>query len=290
MQKITHKPVLLKETINLLKIESNQKYLDCTLGALGHALEIAKKGGKLFGIDQDPEAIKRAKTRLENTCLKAEFKLLHCNFSNLLEAAKKFQVQSFSGILFDLGLSSEQIADPGRGFSFKISAPLDMRASKELSVTAADLVNGLHKGELSELFSKFGQEQYHLAIANHIVRARRSKPITTSLELADLVAKVKKTRGKIHPATKVFQALRIVVNDELNNLKTALPQAVKLLKPKGRLVIISFHSLEDKIVKNFFKQNKHLKILTDKPITPSEEELKNNPRARSAKLRAATKI
>ena len=169
-----------------------------------------------------------------------------------------------------------------------------MRADPNLKVTAADLVNGLHKGELSELFERLGQEQYHLKIANAIVRARKQKPIKTSLELADLVSLVKKHRGsasrRTHPATKVFQALRIAVNDELNNLKTALPQAVSLLEPKGRLVVISFHSLEDKIVKNFFKESKDLKILTKKPITPSEEELKLNPRARSAKLRATQKI
>ena len=288
MAKIIHKPVLLKETIDLLKIESNKNYLDCTLGSGGHAVKIIKKGGKLFGLDQDPEAIKRAKDRLEKSCLQAD--LLHLNFSKIEEAAKHFKVRSYAGILFDLGLSSEQLEDETRGFSFLHDAPLDMRADSSLKVTAADLVNGLHKGELSELFNAFGQEQYHLKIANAIVRARKQKPIKTSLELADLVSLVKKLKRKTHPATKVFQALRIAVNDELNNLKTALPQAVSLLEPKGRLVVISFHSLEDKIVKNFFKESKDLKILTKKPITPSEEELKLNPRARSAKLRATQKI
>ena len=290
MAKIIHKPVLLKETIDLLKIKSNKNYLDCTLGSGGHAVEIIKKGGKLFGLDQDPEAIKRTQNRLEKSCSQADFKLLHLNFSKIDEAAKHFKVRSYAGILFDLGLSSEQLADENRGFSFQTNAPLDMRADPNLKVTAADLVNGLHKGELSELFERLGQEQYHLKIANAIVRARKQKPIKTSLELADLVSLVKKLKRKTHPATKVFQALRIAVNDELNNLKTALPQAVSLLEPKGRLVVISFHSLEDKIVKNFFKESKDLTILTNKPITPSEEELKLNPRARSAKLRATQKI
>ena len=165
-----------------------------------------------------------------------------------------------------------------------------MRTDPNLKVTAADLVNGLNKGELHELFQKLGQEHYSLPIADSLVRSRRQKPINTTLELAQLLARVKSRRGKIHPATQVFQALRIAVNDELNNLTKALPQAVELLRPHGRLIIISFHSLEDRIVKNYFKTNQHLKILTKKPIQPSIGEINQNPRSRSAKLRAAEKI
>ncbi len=285
-----HQPVLLHEAIDLLKVEKDNNYLDCTLGSAGHALEIVKKGGNLFGIDQDPQAIKRARNRLSHSCLKAEFNLQVGNFNHLEELTSSFKVKSFNGILFDLGLSSDQLDDPKRGFSFLRDAPLDMRADQNLTVTATDLVNGLHQGELSKLLDTFGQETYHQAISHQIIKQRQVKPITTTIQLADLVSKVKRHRGKIHPATKTFQALRIAVNDELNNLKAALPKAVKLLKKNGRLVIISFHSLEDKIVKNFFKDNQQLNILTKKPITPTEEELTKNPRARSAKLRASEKI
>ena len=290
MAKIIHKPVLLNKAIDLLKVESGKKYLDCTLGSGGHALEILKKGGKLYAIDQDPEAIKRAKNRLSKTCLKADFNLEVGNFKNLNKLASNFKVKSFDGILFDLGLSSDQLDDPKRGFSFQAEGPLDMRADKSLTVTAADLVNGLHKGELEKLLETYGQESYGKVIAKNIVEARNQEPIKTTIELADLVSRVKRHKGKTHPATQTFQALRIAVNDELNNLKLSLPQAANLLSKNGRLVIISFHSLEDKIVKNFFKETKQLKILTKKPITPTEEELKINPRARSAKLRAAEKI
>jgi 16S rRNA (cytosine1402-N4)-methyltransferase len=287
---IFHQSVLLKEAIEALNIRQNQPYLDCTLGSAGHAEEIIKKGGKLFGIDQDPMAVQRSKTRLDSSCPQAEFHLEAYNFNHLNKAAKHFKVKAFAGIIFDLGLSSEQLADPKKGLSFQSNAPLDMRTDPNLSVTAADLVNGLHKGELSELLNKYGQEQYHLAIANHIVVRRQREPIKTTGELADLVSQAKKQRGKTHPATQTFQALRIAVNDELNNLKKALPQAVKLLSSQGRLVIISFHSLEDKIVKNFFKGEKSIKIKTLKPITPSQEEIHSNPRSRSAKMRVAEKI
>ncbi len=287
MEKIIHKPVLLHEAIDLLKVEPGKSYLDCTLGSAGHSIEILKKDGKLFAIDQDPQAVKKARNRLRKSCSKAEFQLKTHNFNHLLEAAESFKVKSFDGILFDLGLSSDQLDDPQRGFSFLNDAPLDMRADKSLTVTAADLVNGLHKGELSQLLEQYGQETYHQAIAKRIVDTRKAKPIKSTIELADLVSEVKRYQGKTHPATQTFQALRIAVNDELNNLKNALPQAVRLLKKKGRLVIISFHSLEDKIVKDFIKGELKLTNLTDKPLTPSQEEITSNPRSRSAKLRAA---
>ncbi len=294
---ILHQPVLLHEVIDLLNIQPQQVYLDCTVGSAGHAIEIVKKGGRLYGLDVDPKALNRAKERLTelSTRLSASggnafFRLYQFNFSRLKEFAKQVNLTAVSGILMDLGLSSEQLADKTRGFSFNLDAPLDMRADPNLKVTAADLVNGLNKGELHELFQKLGQEHYSLPIADSLVRSRRQKPINTTLELAQLLARVKSRRGKIHPATQVFQALRIAVNDELNNLTKALPQAVELLRPHGRLIIISFHSLEDRIVKNYFKTNQHLKILTKKPIQPSIGEINQNPRSRSAKLRAAEKI
>jgi len=285
-----HQPVLLKQSINGLNIRPNKIYFDCTLGSGGHAVKIIKKGGKLYGLDVDPQAIERTKEHLKKACPGAFFHLRQANFSKLEKVAKELSLTSVAGVLIDLGLSSEQLADKSRGFSFNLDAPLDMRADPSLKITAADLVNGLHKGELNDLFKKYGQEQYSLAIASSIVRARQQKPIKQTLELAKIVAKVKHQRGKIHPATKVFQALRMAVNDEINNLKKVLLQATKLLEPSGRLVVISFHSLEDRQVKNFIKENNDLKNLTLKPIIPEEKEILKNPRSRSAKLRIAEKI
>ena len=290
MSKFLHQPVLLKESLTLLNIKPKKAYLDCTLGSGGHTVEIIKKGGKLYGLDIDPKAIKRTKERINQVCPDAFYKLKLGNFSKLKEHLQDFKLTSVSGILMDLGLSSDQLEYKDKGFSFQYDSPLDMRVDASLGVTAKDLINGLSKNELVKLFKKYGEEQYALSIANHIVLRRRQSPINTTLELANLITKVKRKRGGIHEATKVFQALRIAVNDELNNLKTALPQAYDMLEKNGRLVVISFHSLEDKIVKNFFKENRGLNILTKKPITVSQEELRLNPRARSAKLRAAFKI
>jgi len=286
---VKHKPVLLDQVLQFLKVKPGESYLDCTLGSAGHSLEILKKGGHLYGLDIDPLALKRAKTKLNKFAPENSFHLTKANFNQLKALAKKLGVTTLAGILMDLGLSSEQLADINRGFSFNLNSPLDMRADPDYQVTAADLVNGLNKGELQELFQKLGQEQHSLKIAKAIVNTRLNSPIITTKQLADLVLSVKKRRSKIHPATQVFQALRIAVNDELNNLKAVLPQAVDLLKPKGRLVVISFHSLEDKIVKDFIKSHPKLKNLTPKPITPSREEIVENPRSRSAKLRCAEK-
>ncbi len=279
-----------------MAVKPGEVYLDCTLGSAGHALEIIKAGGRLYGLDIDPEALKRSKERIFKVCPNAFFKAKLENFSQLAAVAQEFGLTAVAGILLDLGLSSEQLADPNRGFSFNSDAPLDMRASPDYQVTAADLLSGLNKGELYELFTKLGEEQHSLSIADLIVRTRLAKPITTTKQLAEIVMKAVSKRQdlsahwRIHPATKVFQALRIAVNDELNNLKAVLPQAVALLKPGGRLAVISFHSLEDRIVKNFIKNEKKLINLTKKPIMPSDEEIKANPRSRSAKLRVAEKL
>lgn len=296
-----HQPVLLKEAIEFLNIKPGEAYLDATLGGGGHAQAIIEAGGQLFGLDQDPLALNLTRGRLKNACPDGFWQLELGNFAHLKKAVQAFKVKTFKGILFDLGLSSDQLADQERGFSFQIDSPLDMRMDPELKVTAADLIKVLNKGELNELFKKLGEEQRALRIADAIVRAREQAPIKTTKQLADLIISLvsrqaaganKGRRGKIHPATKVFQALRIAVNDELNNLKTALPQAVELLKPKGRLVVISFHGLEDGIVKRFFKseKDKKLKILTKKPLQPSLAELRENRRSRSAKLRAAERL
>lgn len=291
-----HIPVLKSEVLEFLKVEKNKKYIDATVGGGGHAEAILKKGGLLLGIDQDEEVLKRTSERLsrarpKDACL---WRLAQGNFVELEEIAKKNGFSQVDGILFDLGLSTYQLQSLERGFSFK-SEFLDMRMDPDhQKVKASDLINGLTEGELYELFTKFGEEHRARQIARVICLARRIKPIQHSSELVKIIENVYgKTKGRIHAATKIFQSLRIAVNDELNNLKQALPQAINLLRPEGRLVILSFHSLEDRIVKNFIKDKEKLgriKILTKKPIRPNINEIMFNPRSRSAKLRVAEKI
>ena len=284
-----HTPALLKEAIGGLNVKAEEKYIDCTLGGMGHSLEILKRGGEVLAFDVDPEAIENAKKNLSNLSKGTNLKLARGNFKDLEKIAKENGFEKVSGILFDLGVSTHQLLKEERGFSFNTDAVLDMRMDPNLTVTAKDLINGLQKEELYELFTKLGEEHNAWGISRAIVRARTVKPIETGRELAEIIGGA---RGKVHPATNVFQALRIAVNDELNNLREALPQTLELLEKDGRLTILSFHSLEDRIVKNFFKENEEkgiFKIITKKPITPSEKEILLNPRARSAKLRIAEK-
>ncbi|OGY29015.1 MAG: 16S rRNA (cytosine(1402)-N(4))-methyltransferase [Candidatus Woykebacteria bacterium RIFCSPHIGHO2_12_FULL_43_10] len=284
---IVHNPVLVGQVIDFLIVSTGKKYLDLTVGAGGHSLEIIKRGGRVLGIDLDPEILARARQVLGNQAT-----LVEGNYKDADLIAKENGFEKLDGILLDLGLSSFQLDSPERGFSFRFDAPLDMRMSPELGVRAVDLVNGLNVGELEELFMKLGEEKQARRIAKEIVGSRVDHKITTTTELAEIVKKVKKVSfGKhIHPATQVFQALRIAVNDELNNLREVLPKASSLLGKDGRLVVISFHSLEDRIVKDFFKSSSELKVLTEKPITASEEEVGLNPRSRSAKMRVAEKL
>lgn len=290
-----HKPVLLKEVIQYLAVKRGEKYIDATIGGGGHSQKILAFGGKLLGIDCDPEAIKAARNRLSTACPNASWRLVQGNFVHLKKIAQENNFTQIAGILFDLGVSSHQLKTPERGFSFNLEGPLDMRMDPSLPVTAADLVNGLNQGELVKLFTKLGDERYSRRIAEAICCARRRGPITTCNQLAQIIIKARPKRGKFdrtHPATRCFQALRIAVNDELNNLKKALPQALDLLKNHGRLVVISFHSGEDRLVKEFFRAKQargELKILTKKPIKPTPAEIGQNPRSRSSKLRAAEK-
>ncbi len=294
MPRLFHKPVLLKEAIEFLNVRAGEKYIDATVGGGGHSAAILKAQGEVLGIDCDPEAIKSAREYLSSACPNTSWQLARGNFKDLKDIAIAYGFTPVAGILFDLGVSSYQLETAERGFSFNLEGPLDMRMDPALKVTAADLVNGLTQTELGELFFKFGEERYARRIARAICRERQLKPITTCDELARIILRVRR-RGRFdrtHPATRCFQALRIAVNDELNNLKAALPQALKMLKPAGRLVVISFHSLEDRIVKNFLKLaagEGKLEILTKKPIRPTAEEIKTNPRSRSAKLRAGEK-
>lgn len=295
----SHIPVLLKKVIEGLKIEKGKKYIDATVGQGGHTEEILRRGGQVLGIDYDPEAIgyTRRRWKVESRRWKIDeinLVLVRGNFKDLKKIALSNNFNRVSGIIFDLGVSTEQLLTPERGFSFRFEAPLDMRMDPTLSVTAADLINGLNKGELYELFSRLGEEKRARAIARAVIFTRALKPITTTAQLVRVVEMVYgKKRGRIHPATKVFQALRIAVNDELNNLRVSLPQTVELLEKGGRSVVISFHSLEDRIVKQFFKSESEkgrLEILTKKPIRPTFEEIRANPRCRSAKARIAEKL
>lgn len=290
-----HSPVLLKEVLGYLDLKKDKAswYVDATLGDGGYSVEILKAGGKIIGIDVDPVALGRAGARfkeLGNLVEDEDYKLVTGNFRDLKELVLQTDIKS---IIFDLGVSSLQLDSPERGFSFQRLGPLDMRMDPNLAVSAADLVAVLSKEELYELFQKFGEEQNAFRYAKALVRARElNGNLTTTEDLARAIERVAGRRGKIHPATKVFQALRIVVNDELNALTEALPQALGLLKKDGNLLVISFHSLEDRIVKNTFREweDEDLgTILTKKPIEATEEEVSENPRSRSAKMRVFKK-
>lgn len=304
MLAVAHKPVLLKEAIEALAIQPGGRYIDCTLGGGGHAksiLEHSAPGGQLLGIDADPEAVRTAAANLSHFVNSAL--LVNDNFVNLDEICRRYNFYPVHGILFDLGLSSLQLEDDPRGFSFQREAALDMRFDPDQQIAAADIVNSYSETDLSSLLRSYGEEPYSHRIARAIVHAR---PLTTTTQLAAIVEEaVGGRKGRIHPATKTFQALRIAVNQELEHLEEALRKTIDLLGHGGRLVVISYHSLEDRIVKHFIQreakdcicpphipvcQCKHtasLKIINKKVITPSEEELKQNPRSRSARMRIA---
>jgi len=300
----THLPVLLEETVRALAVQPGGRYIDGTLGGGGHAaaiLERSSPGGQLLGIDADPEAIRVAGTRLgvyRNSTL-----LVNENFINLQAVCLKHDFQPVHGILFDLGLSSLQLNGSSRGFSFQHEAPLDMRFSPNQEITAADIINHSSEAELNNIIRTYGEESYSHQIARRIAKER---PIKTTLELVRVIEQaVSGRRGRLHPATKTFQALRIAVNHELENLESALKQAISLLGFGGRLVVISYHSLEDRIVKQFMQEESRdcicpprtpiclcghtarLRLVHKRVITPPSTEIELNPRSRSAKLRVA---
>lgn len=307
-----HIPVLMREAIAFLDLSGGERIIDANLGLGGHAsviLEKIGKRGQLLGIDRDAQVLAAAKQNLISHQDQVTF--VHNTFSQLSEIALSHNFSEVDGILFDLGLSSWQLEKEGRGFSFQKDESLDMRMDQSQGLTAAELLHASTEAELQKIFREFGEEPFARQIAAAIVRQEKVSRINRTGELVKVVSSAvpkKFHHGRIHPATRVFQALRIAVNDELNELKKVLPQALTVLKREGRLVVISFHSLEDRIVKNFFKQESKdcicppelpvcrcqhrakLTILTKKPIMPTDEELNNNPRARSAKLRAAQKI
>ncbi|KKQ67163.1 MAG: Ribosomal RNA small subunit methyltransferase H [Candidatus Daviesbacteria bacterium GW2011_GWA2_38_24] len=290
-----HKSVLLKEVIENLSVLRNSWYIDATLGDGGYSLEILKKGGKVVGIDADPEALERTRERLKKEGInKEDYILVEGNFSRLDEIIGELRwFGEFRGIVFDLGVSSLQLEKAEKGFSFLREGPLDMRMSPDLSVKAADLINGLNRGELEKLFWVYGEFR-DKRVVDAIIEYRSRKPIQTTLELAGIIERAVggRKKGDTHPATTIFQALRIAVNDELNSLKEGLEGAFERLTIGGRIAVVSFHSLEDRIVKNFFKDLEEKgegEVLTKKPITPIEEEIRQNPRSRSAKLRILEK-
>ena len=289
-----HTSVLLQEVLTFLAVKYAGLYIDCTLGGGGHTFEIISLGARVLGFDVDEDAVGFVKEKLREKDLKEgkELTIVQANFSQLATIAPALGFEKVDGILLDLGVSSHQFDRAERGFSFK-DGPLDMRMGKELGVKAADLVNGLTEKELRELFERFGEEPNAIKIAKKIVEVRKTRQITKTEELAELIRSTVYGQQGIHPATRVFQALRIAVNDELNVLQEVLPQAIELLKPQGRLVVISFHSLEDRIVKQTFEKFKKegiVNVLTDKPVMASDEEVLQNKRARSAKLRAVEKL
>ena len=307
----THAPVLLWECIDALAIKPDGVYLDGTFGRAGHSIEIAKRltTGRLLCIDRDQAALDAAPGRLGD--LMDKVTLIHGNFDELRGILSQRSIAGVDGMLFDLGVSSPQLDDPGRGFSYMHDAPLDMRMDRDAALTARDVVNAWDQEELKRILFRYGEERYAPLIAAAIVRRREEKPIETTFELVDVIRSAmpaKAQREKQHPAKRSFQAIRIAVNDELGSVERMLTDAVDLLNPGGRLAVISFHSLEDRIVKTAFAdaakgctcppdfpvcvcgKTPKVKLVTRKPVTASEEELEENPRARSAKLRVAEKL
>lgn len=283
-----HTPVMLQEVIEFLNPAPGKKYLDATLGAAGHTLQLLQKGATVVGIDRDQDILDIAHAKVTELGLSNRFTAVHSAFSDYLGATGS---ADFDGILFDLGVSSMQLDTPARGFSFRYDAPLDMRMDKSLGVTAADLINGLGKKELIELFTTLGEDRNSHKIVGAILRARKLKPITRTKELVAIIESVV-TSGhtKIHPATRIFQALRMAVNTEREELKAALPSALSWLRQGGLIAIITFQSLEEAIVNDFFKTQVelgNLKLVSSSPLTPSESEILVNPRSRSAKLHRA---
>lgn len=307
-----HETVLLKEAVQGLNIKANGTYVDCTLGGAGHSsliLSHLEEGGHLYAFDQDPEAMALAKEKLSDAHNKGMVTFIDSNFRNLKQELQAQGVNEVDGVLYDLGVSSPQFDKEERGFSYRFDGPLDMRMDTDQTLTAYDIVNKGSYEDLVRIFFQYGEEKFSKSIARRIEQYREEQPIKTTFELVELIkegipAAARRTGG--HPAKRTFQALRIAVNDELRALEDSLDQAIHLLAPKGRISAISFHSLEDQIVKQTFKkyaegpdipsdmpllpeqiQEPPLKIINKKPIVPTEEEIEENRRSRSAKLRIA---
>jgi len=291
-----HKSVLVNEVLEFLKPEKGKIILDATVGSGGHTEEILKNitpAGQLIGIDCDKKILKIAQQRLSN--FKGNYELVYDNFKNLRKALDKLNIKTIDGALFDLGVSSLQLDEATRGFSFRNAARLDMRMDEGIDISAYDFINNTSEYELNKILENYGEERYHRRIARAIIERRKQQPIEQTTELAQIIYQATPNRYrkfKIDPATRTFQALRIAVNDELGSFKQALGDVTDYLSKGARLVVISFNSLEDRIAKHHFREMAKsgiYKILTKKPITPGELEIRENPRSRSAKLRAIEK-
>lgn len=306
MNNTQHKPVLYKEIIHALQPKNSGCYIDGTVGAGGHArgiLEACAPAGRLLGLELDPQALALARETLAPYGKRVV--LTQASYITIPECMRENGWEAVDGILLDLGVSSMQLDTPARGFSIQHEAPLDMRFNTNSGLTAAQLINSMPEADIADLLFKFGEEPRAKGIARMIVQDR---PIETTTQLAEIAKRAYPGHSRVHPATRTFQALRIAVNDELAALENVLPKAAAALQPGGRLAIISFHSLEDRLVKDFIRQESmdkinppyeqiykverkaSLKEINRKPITPEEDEIKNNPRARSAKLRIAEKL
>ena len=292
-----HIPVMLNEVIEYLQPKPNHVFVDGTLGLGGHSeviLDLIGTQGRLIGIDQDAQVL--AITKESMTGHLGQCDLVHDNYRNIDKILENLNVKQVDGILLDLGLSSFQLNDPQRGFGFRAEGPLDMRMNQESPITAFDLVNSLSEKEISLILKDFGQERWHNRIARYIIAKRTERPIETTTELSHVVLKAMprySKRQKIHPATRTFQAFRIAVNRELEGLEEALGKCIDSLKVGGRIGVIAFHSLEDRIVKHAFRalaKTETIKLIVKKPLRPSEGEVTSNPRARSARLRVAERI
>jgi len=289
-----HIPVLLNEVLDLVCIKREGTYIDCTVGEGGHSeaiLDIIHPKGFLVGIDCDESILETAEDRLGKFA--GSFKLVHDNFFNIIDICNRLNIKAVDGIILDVGISSYQIDNPERGFSFNKDGPLDMRMDRSSNITAQSLINNSSYDELTKIFFEYGEERYSRKIASKIISERNKRSIQTTFELVSTIKKaIPFRRYRIHPATRVFQALRIAANNELRNLSDAITDGFSLLKKEGRMGVISFHSLEDRIAKNKFKEfkiNEQAKIITKKPLTATKEELNKNIRSRSAKLRVAEK-
>ena len=305
-----HYSVLLKESIDGLNIKDGGTYVDCTLGYAGHSKVILEKNkkGKLFAFDEDENAVKYSKEALSS--IGDNFTIFKENFANLKETLEKENILKVDGFLFDLGFSSPQIDDAKRGFSFKLNAPLDMRMDMQNSLTAKDVVNTYSLEKLTDIFFKYAEEKYSKVIASAICKERKNKEIVTTFELVDIIQKAVGASYfyKNHPEREIFQAIRIEVNNELSVIEKALPDAIDMLSKGGRICVITFHSLEDRLVKQIFKKYSEvddilkgmidipdeykpkIKIINKKPILPTDEEISENSRSHSAKLRIVERI
>ena len=304
-----HVSVLLQETVDSLNVKEDGIYIDCTIGGGGHSLKIAKllkpeKGALLIGLDQDADAVAAATNRLKD--YSGLLSIVQSNFGNIAAVCKELRIDKVDGILLDLGVSSYQLDEGQRGFSYMDDAPLDMRMDRRNPLSAYEVVNGYDEDRLFRIIKDYGEERFAKSIARNIVNRREKEPLRTTFDLRDVVEASIPKRSKItggHPAKRTFQAVRIEVNQELSVLSNTLDTMIELLKPGGRICIITFHSLEDRIVKQAFKRNENPctcppdfpvcvcgkkskgRVITKKPILPSEEEMESNPRSRSAKLR-----